>query len=303
VIPSASPVQLSTDLEPLIARWEGMSYIERRRHIWHSVRPREPHFRYKYLVLVPENERSIAKVRDLIVESRMYLSDPTRFNDPFDMKARVVFDGTLEQRRQKFRALIANKSGGRRKERKRLLNEFMSRPTEEWLSAIEGIFAQSVRAVGVFSMAGDPRSILMWSHYALNHTGLCVQLEIAHDPRAFALSVPIDYEDSYPTLNYLDPDWGAHVRNVLKTKHPGWEYEKEWRIVHMNGANSYYAFKPAVVSGIILGSRMPNGAIDVVQQLLSERSARGHPKVSVFQAQEHREKYKLVVKRRMSRVD
>jgi hypothetical protein len=297
-IPDAPTVILSPDLEPIISRWEAMPYAERRRHIWHFVRPREPHFRYKYLPIDHRNERSIDKAHDLIVGSRMFLSDPTRFNDPFDMKARVVFEGTVDQRRQRFKALIAAQSRVNYKERQRLLTQFMTRPVEEWLAALEGIFAQSVRDVGVFSMAGDPRSILMWSHYGQNHTGICIQLEIAHDPRAFALSVAIDYEDKYPILNYLNPDWGSEVRQVITTKHPGWSYEKEWRIIHMNGANSYYYFKPAVVSRIILGSRISQENVDVIKRLLSERQVKGHPAVDVLQAWEHPQAYRLVLKGR-----
>ena len=46
----------------------------------------------------------------------------------------------------------------------------------------------------------------------------------------------------------------AQVR-VLTRKHSGWSYEKEWRLIHRQGANSLMSFRSESLVGIIFGSR------------------------------------------------
>jgi hypothetical protein len=118
-----------------------------------------------------------------------------------------------------------------------------------------------------FSEVGD--SILMWSHYAGNHTGFCVEYDIEVLPRsdAFVRALhPVIYSDDLfdftayveriaagkiPTINPMFPLLG-----VLR-KYRGWDYEQEWRYVFFPNALVPNQSKRAPKArAVLLGSRM-----------------------------------------------
>jgi len=235
-------------------------------------------------------------LRDILVESRLWLSSPRDFNDPFDMTARVIFEGSTQSLRKRFKQLIADKSGKPRKERRELLDQFMKRPRSEWLQAIKQVHSESHERTGIVSFAGDPRNVLMWSHYGEHHSGICVQFTIAKDPRTFLGAVPVEYVRDYPVFN-----WGegtaSQIRASLMNKFDAWHYEREWRIVWPGGAHTYLPFDAAALSGLIFGCRASDSAIDLVRAMLDERKARGLPDVRTWRAAKHGSKYALVIRR------
>lgn len=80
--------------------------------------------------------------------------------------------------------------------------------------------------VGCLSECND--SILMWSHYADNHRGICIEYDLTNSIHQKLYPViythlPIDCS------NLEDPDL-AWLVSILD-KYDIWKYEKEWRIV------------------------------------------------------------------------
>lgn len=76
----------------------------------------------------------------------------------------------------------------------------------------------------VFCLTEDPLSTLMWSHYARNHSGICIEFNAGVFP--FSLAKPVQYSKFYPTYR-LDMTGAAE----LLTKSDHWAYEREWRVV------------------------------------------------------------------------
>ena len=294
-IPDADPLRYG-DLETFFSRLDHQSVWQRRVTFQHRVKPRHPRFLYKYLRFEPADAESIRRAADIIVESRLYLSDHESFNDPFDMKADVLFSGTMEEKRQRFKKIIDEKSTKQWKERQQELNRFMARPHEQWVANIRKILLKNTKETGVFSFAGDPRSILMWTHYGNSHRGLCLQFAVAQDPRIFAMPVPMKYGDEYPTLN-----WAKELQDQLDkpliSKHSGWRYEKEWRIIHPENAIKYLPFKPDALVSIISGCRSSEAEREQLSALLEQRASRKSPTVALYRAQQHANRYRLVLRR------
>ena len=141
--------------------------------------------------LNPSDSKSVDRIRDLIVRSRFWLSSPLRLNDPFDTAARIVFDGVLEEKKgrideilQQNRTLNWNK---RREQRRKLL----AKSDAENEAILAKLHLETADQVGGCSFGGDPLSILMWSHYTLDHQGLCLQFDAAKDTRTFIQVVRI----------------------------------------------------------------------------------------------------------------
>lgn len=83
-----------------------LDYRKRRMYLWHETRPRQSRFLYKFRSLVPTDEASVDRIRDVLIHSRFWLSSPLDFNDPFDMCAKFVAEGTAAEKRDRIRAIL-----------------------------------------------------------------------------------------------------------------------------------------------------------------------------------------------------
>ncbi len=291
-------------LEPVLGHLANVSMVKRRRILHKEMPEPRPRHLYRFYELTtsrctrdgapPFSEFSVNRLRSVIVESVLRLSSPDTFNDPFDMRATVDMEGTLQEREARNRASIASAfPDARPREREARLRDFMSTPAEVMgrriLSGMQR--AASIFGVCCFS-AGDPRDVLMWSHYARDHAGVCLQFRVAMDPRILSRTVEVAYADEYPVIRYFKSFYGD-IEPLLLRKHTRWQYEREVRILHPDGAGKYFAFAPAALTSIIIGCRADEAADTVIRNLLSERRGRGYSEVSVYRARRDPKRYEL----------
>jgi Protein of unknown function (DUF2971) len=78
--------------------------------------------------------------------------------------------------------------------------------------------------------AGDPRSVLMWSHYGGEHYGVCLQFEVSRDPMTLMRAVSVDYVDHFKRINWVGGDYHRAVGETFTSKHIQWSDEVEHRI-------------------------------------------------------------------------
>lgn len=109
-------------------------------------------------------------------------------------------------------------------------------------------------------------SILMWSHYAANHTGIVIELDTEEEPfcRIHKWCVmPVVYSarkaDYFHYNKYRE--FQREMFAVAATKADGWSYEREVRIVvaatHPLRDNLYMPLTAASITGVFCGCRMP----------------------------------------------
>lgn len=127
------------------------------------------------------------------------------------------------------------------------------------------------RAVGIACFAQRWNNVLMWSHYANKHTGICVEydFDIPFETATNSLLLPVEYTSMRPLLPIeklgaiQDRDFKvdetkinsvfADVLKALITKSEIWKYEQEWRhIVFIKDPNKRLVSLP-IVSRIIMG--------------------------------------------------
>ena len=276
-----------------IAFLNSLAYRQRRRVLWRTrEKSHRPHFLYKFRTLLA-SDASMDRMRDIIVRSRLWLSSSTEFNDPFDMSVKLDLGGTPTEFRARIDEVLKER-GVRWTDRTKEVQRFVLQSRDAgFLDRAEKGFQQVIMAIGVCSFAGDPRSILMWSHYAGNHEGLCLQFEIAKDPETFLKALPVEYLQEYPTHKWVNGNSG--VMKILLRKHPDWFYEKERRIVIMDRAGGFVQFNASALAGIIIGCRANSAMIEQLENLLQERKARGFPRPKLYRASKHNSKYKLVI--------
>ncbi|MBN2311587.1 MAG: DUF2971 domain-containing protein [Candidatus Hydrogenedentes bacterium] len=136
-------------------------------------------------------------------------------------------------------------------------------------------------AMGCFSARND--SVLMFSHYADSHRGLCLEF----DPLKFKLKDsigkegetdakiewdlrPVWYFPQLPPLSHdTEPALCATVKDAL------WAYEEEYRLfIHSNGRLLPYGefpFVPEALTGVIFGCKASDDTVAEVKKLTAER--------------------------------
>lgn len=255
---------------------------------------RYPRLIYKYRSIDPSDHASVQRLKDFLLGSRLWLASPASFNDPFDMGARFIFKLSTGTKRDRLKALAKGKLGSR-KERRQRVKELLVLPNAQLSESGEAAYRANVREMGVCSFADDPRSILMWSHYAEKHTGVCLQFDVARDPETFMLALRVDYSSEYPFINWANPT-AVELRRTLLKKNDDWDYEEERRIVIPGRANTPWPFESAALTGIILGCQIANDTEAEVFSILRERDARGMPAITVFRAHKHPSRYRLLIR-------
>ena len=202
---------------------------------------------YKYF---PPNRESFLKQR------LIRFTQPILFNDPFDCLP--VITGYTEKHAREQANKVANDMV-----LELALGDFSNLPRDATLESINasstmlakeyaadpagvGIrYAASVynrmsRQIGVLCLCENPCNILMWSHYARDHTGFVVGFEsedafFKHkegEPGEIGELRRVDYVKQRPALHVdaiKDPD--AIISDFLFSKSRDWTYEGELRII------------------------------------------------------------------------
>lgn len=87
-------------------------------------------------------------------------------------------------------------------------------------------FAQSFREkFNIISFSEENSSLLMWSHYANEHKGFCIEYS-TNEFKSFFF--PVMYSNKIP--NALENECTVPLSMITKSK--DWQYELEWRIVN-----------------------------------------------------------------------
>lgn len=279
------------DIHELIRQIHNLPYIERRR-LAATIRGYN-RFIYKFRSLNPNDETAVDRIRDILVRSRLWLSSPLDFNDPFDMSGKIVATSTAAERLARFKNAL-KEQGISYKEREKKAREYARKPIAEYEALIDKSFQKHKAATGVYSFGGDARNILMWSHYSQNHAGLCLQFETARDFSVLSQALNVKYSSEYPIINYIK-DFQNGLESVLLRKHEGWSYEKESRIIKPGLAHSYISFDPQAITGIIIGCRTPKDSFETIKSILDERRKANLSDIAIYFAHKHLSRYKLTI--------
>lgn len=232
---------------------------------------------YKYR---PIDEKAIS----LVVNSVIYFAKADQFNDPFDCRLRYNYEGTDAEWRAGLTTLLKQHypdltSNAIARMVASKIKTGAHRDAFYLLEAEEIARRHQIEATGILCLTANPTNILMWSHYADNHKGCC--LEFSTDGHIFKGAEPVEYAVKYPNVRYIEcigkPE--THARLTTLTKSKLWKYEQEWRVFTLDGAG-VYKYEPASLTGIICGYWMPSETMDLIKNLVKGRS----PEVTLYQA-------------------
>ena len=116
-----------------------------------------------------------------IIENYLWFSDPLEFNDPYDCNLSNSIDNSEDETREYFKHVLATRPDMQAKCSNEFYEErvkmFLNYP-EKALKEINQVFRENIipgYGICCFSLFCD--SLLMWSHYADKHNGVCLVFE------------------------------------------------------------------------------------------------------------------------------
>lgn len=198
-----------------------------------------------------------------LVHGEIYFARPERLNDPFDCRVDV------------FNALGNAIS--------RSQSDVCARLKK--LRAMKGFFdkvQEDLRDVGVCSFSLELTNMLMWSHYADEHRGICLTYSF---PESFF------YENTDQILGIAQVDYAANplsewfiekapihgsfeqfsislIKKILTVKAPLWDYEKEVRIVRRN--DGVHLLNRRQLKQVCFGLNTPESDIQLINELIGK---------------------------------
>jgi len=197
---------------------------------------------------------------DNLVNEQHCLNNPRSFNDPFDcwyskdavaeqmqlLKAEADFiipffkqlgidvsaedftgDDWIERLSHKLPAHMGSTFVMELQKKMQPANTFAHTTMNTWLDGYMRI---------VCLTQNPPTNLLMWSHYADCHKGICLEYDFREcDDVTYAMLLPVIYQTNIKRVerngNNENSYWESKILQAVLCKSHEWNYENEWRVI------------------------------------------------------------------------
>jgi hypothetical protein len=266
---------------------------------------RNRRFIYRYLPMDPRSpnpQLEQRKVEDLVIRGELYLSPVSQFNDPNEFRARVQLTSDTSVREKWMRDLAeehVRAQGMAGSIARTMVDTIVARMKNNAATLpdlMQTTWTHQADDFGICCFSQNPRSDLMWAHYARSHRGICLQFDYSLCPGVLALAQRVKYRDDLPELTWPE-DQGRSIEPIL-SKAMDWRYEAERRYVSRELKGTTIRFDARSLTGVILGQRFDDDPKTGpwLASVLEERERRGLPPVRVYRAQRSEASYSLAIK-------
>ncbi|HIF5801342.1 TPA: DUF2971 domain-containing protein [Vibrio parahaemolyticus] len=259
-----------------------------------------PKLLYKYRAI---NDYSLQNLE----EDSIWLSEPRNFNDPYDCSftkkdeldlydSSVVLDMALKsgiisnEDQISIEAILSSEtptttlmelSYPDRPEYAQAMGDVLSTVIkEQGLGIISELSENMKQAFKVCCFSEDPKSILMWSHYADYHKGFCIAYdfgELGNEDLRTRVLYPVIYSNSMfdasgifsrnKTVNNI-----LYINQAALIKSLEWQYEKEWRLVFGNGTLAEeMGYQVPKAKFVILGTKIAKKDADKIIEICDRK--------------------------------
>jgi len=223
---------------------------------------------------------------ELLCKSHVYFSDPAQFNDPLDCSPTVIADVSLQEIEHLCYQMYLNDKGKQGADDAIQNIRYLSTEYGDYTKDkdVEGYYQgmltshinqqldKIMKNKGVLSLAGQWDSPLMWSHYADEHKGICIEYDISSSVRGAPKE--IDYEGNRGISVSTLLDWifknSKSAENEIESKYfytkaNQWKYEDEWRYLNSSQGSVSAPFN---VKSIYFGMRCSWSVISCIVKLM-----------------------------------
>jgi len=240
-----------------------------------------PQYVYKYRI---SDTTKNPHFDSIITTNKLMFSSPKAFNDPFDCQLQPITFPSATEVSQFIDRVLPSTSANIKQN---LITNATSNPLA-FASILESAIQFDDK--GVLCLSQEPDNILLWSHYADNHYGVCLKFDILEDLDFFSIPLTVIYDQSYPVYNHMTQP-NDIVTKMIKTKFEPWKYEKEIRIFKQ--AKGLYDFKKTALKEIIFGCNTPQIEINRIKNLTTTN---GYTHTTFMQTEKQNGIYGLTLK-------
>lgn len=223
----------------------------------------------------------------------VWLSMPKDFNDPYDCAGCFDMEKTLENLlREKQQNGDISKILNRHKKFSNTTQEILENSRAKLKNALQ----QKVK-ISCFSETYN--NILMWSHYAQNHTGFCIEynisnLELTNSFKkqlfpVFYTPKPIDMSKAI-----LSKQKEIFENILIINKSEDWKYEREWRYITSSEDDSKFIM-PVKPKAIYLGTKISEKNKNIMLEI-----ANNEYQIPCYELQQQMNSFKLEIARNLS---
>lgn len=251
----------------------------------------------------PNDATKLDRFNQFLRTGRLHCSSPSAFNDPWDCRPHLntdLLDDAHElQRHVEWAVDITSRRTPMPPDRVEAMRQRLAGDVPYAKELLTQMSASIVEASAakqrVYCLGPDPTNTLMWSHYAEDHKGICLEYSLENDVMSCALEC--EYLAEFPQVRpYREsPD---ELLRVLLAKSNVWGYENEFRLVVEERAlatpgadvllcdDSKLQLPQGALLSVIVGCQ---GPVEAVRQVVREAA----PQVSVRRAVRVPNRYEL----------
>jgi hypothetical protein len=232
-----------------------------------------------------------------IINNRIWFSKPSAFNDPYDCLANFNYYGSIPE----WNKFIKEEHSDLRIQ-KAMLDLYNNDPDDFEIRFNNGHKDSISNHLRVACFSRNYSNVLLWSHYAEFHKGICIGYEVTKenglyylevdDPEYFVSSynklpnmpiIPVDYKDEmsfeYNPLKQTPEDLLLHVFS----KGNVWKYEKELRSIIKDTFKTNVKLGDTTLSSVYLGSKMDSYDIYSIKIIITMLNEKRSKKIKLYQ--------------------
>jgi len=210
-----------------------------------------------------------------ISHQELYFSNARAFNDPFDCLPILSTQATKKEFEIYLNGFFERQYPGiTRRQKIASVKEISNDPERNYKSkAVQSTLTkgleQAMDIAGVLSLAKKSDHILMWSHYADSHQGICLKFKVCDETGFFTEAHDVIYQSDRPVFNLITGDHEKIAKDALLTKANFWSYENEVRMISTKRIPGVHKYPSYLLDGIILGAKISGENQKLVEELIS----------------------------------
>lgn len=214
-----------------------------------------------------------SRTLSMLINNEIYFANPEDLNDPYDCQISItasIQEAISIAQKRYPEALTLDKIN--------LLAD---------LTRYAPKMEVDIKSTGIYSLSRTSANVLMWTHYAAEHTGLCIGIRLPnhllnynHEARIVGANSCF-YSNNNPFVGYLNEmvtnnemmswnDFWYRVFSIgIVAKHKSWKYEKEVRVVRKEPGVA--KIKPSNIVEVIFGVNMQLDDQRTITKLLTNQ--------------------------------
>jgi hypothetical protein len=272
---------------------------------------KEQHFPRSLFKYRPPNDYTIQMVK----ECYLWLADIETLNDPFEgliqfdndeclrayyaaSESQIQFTMLTGHRMTKEEVHILSTAAKPFKEYIRICKERgipLGLTEEEHLAKVQKRWSEIIREqnrnIRICSFSKTNTSTLMWSHYADDHKGICIEYDFLFEDSIRPFVQPVFYRKDLHKIGLFEEYDTMQMIAANLIKSPSWSYEKEWRLTIFKQREHFFQkLSSPKPTAIYLGARINEPGTDFEQQIIAIAQVQ---KIPMFQMQRNPRSFNL----------